>query len=232
MLIFSFCTVYFNRMTLTGTSLSRSRLDRESTADRDKTTKEIYDEIAAVDEPNQNIMWYHRLWRALPFLPTWHVFMRQNAITWSCCRKDSDLNKRPWYYKAWHFFVNALRILIILVALFLTVIAIMSTFQAKTALAKLPESFKISYGESLINETLVVVSTDDKTQYFSCHICYSNKQRNKMKAQYVPLMKNSVIFVHLQARRMLIRQTIQSPIVAPALLAAHGMICRCSIRRG
>jgi hypothetical protein len=137
-------------MTLTGESLTVSRLERESTTERDKTSKEIHDEIAEMDEHNhQNIKWYHRLWRTLPFLSAWHIFMHQNATTWGCCRKDSVFYKQPWYYKVWHVFTNTLKICIRLVAIYLTVIACGSAVQTKTALAKLPESFKISYGESL-----------------------------------------------------------------------------------
>ena len=146
--IYFFCTVYFNRMTLTGETLTAARLERESTAERDKTSKEIHDEIAEMDERNHIVKWYHRLWRTLPILSTWHIFMHKNATSWGCCRKDSLFHEQPWYYRVWHVFTRTLRICIRLVAIFITVIACGSAVQTKTALVKLPESFKISYGES------------------------------------------------------------------------------------
>ena len=142
-------TVYFDRMTLTGDSLTKARLARESATDRDKSSKEIYDEIAEGDERNLCIKWHHRLLRSLPFLPIWHIFIRQHAKIWSCCRKDSVFYTQPCYRKIWHVFVNTFRICIYLLAIFVTVIGCGSAVQTKTALAKLPESFKISYGKSL-----------------------------------------------------------------------------------
>lgn len=148
--IFYPTTVHFDRVTLTGASITTARLERESTTDRDKTSKEIYDEIAKADERNQCIEWHRRLWRTLPFLPAWHICMHQNAILWSCCRKDSVFNTQPYYRKIWHVFGNTFRICIYLLALCVTVIGCGSAVQTKTALAKLPESFKISYGESSV----------------------------------------------------------------------------------
>jgi hypothetical protein len=161
-------------MTLTGNTLTAARLERESTTDRDKTPKEIHDEIEEADERNQRIRWYHQLWRNLPFLPSWHICMYQNAIIWSCCHKDSIFKTQPYHRKIWHVLVNAFRICVYLLAICVTVIACGSAVQTKTALAKLPESFEISYGESPV-WVFWLLPHDHETQCFASFICRETK---------------------------------------------------------
>jgi hypothetical protein len=113
--------------------------------DDERMSKQIYNRISASEEIN--VKWYHRLWRAIPLLPAWHIFRHRNNLFFNCCRKDSDFFAQPCHIKSWHIVVNFLRILGKAVALFVTIVACGATYQTKVAKSKFDESFEISYGK-------------------------------------------------------------------------------------
>lgn len=106
--------------------------------ENNSTPKEIYDAITAVEESNQDIKWYHCLWRALP--PTW------NISTPNFCRNDS-VHRQPRYYKALRLAGKVLMVCINLTAIFVAVVSCGATVEIRRTKAKLPAVRNILYGE-------------------------------------------------------------------------------------
>lgn len=137
--------------------------------DDERRSKQIYNRISASEENG-----YHRLWRKLPLLPAWHIFLHRNYLLFSYCRKDSEFFAEPCHIMSWHIVVNFLRILAKALALFVTIVACGATYQTKVAMSKFEESFKISYGKK--NPWTLAVSLHDNHSVLSVFISPTAKQ--------------------------------------------------------
>ena len=100
--------------------------------------KETYDAISAIEESNQDVRWYHRIWQTLP--PTWNIFI------YSFCRNDS-IHPQPKYYKALRLTGKVLMMCINLMATFVAVVSCGATVEIRRTKEKLPAVRNILYGE-------------------------------------------------------------------------------------
>lgn len=135
---------YFDRVNIpTRSSLVSSFGDKD--ADKTETLpQDAYKYVSEEEEYSDGVKWYNRLWRTLPFISHWELFLFDARDMFPCCLKDkrtataSGFKDMSTFKKSWFVVAKISKLALNGAAIFIAVFAMGAAVQATISKAKTP----------------------------------------------------------------------------------------------
>lgn len=137
-------TAYFDRINLKQPSTTSLKSGTDDDGGNEKVTpREVYKEVAASEESEADMKWYHRVWRFLPFTALWGLAIVGTRDTCRCCARKgtahkSEFQDMPCGKKTWFVFTKIIKVLVNLICFFIAIVSVGDSHQSGVTRSKLP----------------------------------------------------------------------------------------------
>lgn len=136
-------TAYFDRINLKQPSTTSLKSGTDDEGNEKVTPREVYKEVAASEESEADVKWYHRVWRFLPFTALWGLAIVGTRDTYRCCARKgtahkSEFQDMPCGKRTWFVVTKIIKVLVNLICFFFAIISVGDSHQSGVTRSKLP----------------------------------------------------------------------------------------------
>lgn len=136
-------TAYFDRIRLKQPHTSLTTGSDDVDENENIYAKQVYKTVAASEDLDAGVKWYHRVWRFLPFTAIWGLSLVGTRDMYSCCARSgtetkSEFKEMSCGKKSWFVFRKIVKLFFNILCFLMAIIACGDAHQTEVTKSKLP----------------------------------------------------------------------------------------------